>query len=189
MQPENSLEPIKDLLDSSGSMKSTKSEMKAVGAERIASGLLESRFVVLFALPIGIGVLCLGIKNAILGSGGNWDTIGFELIVGLVMCGIGIFYGKDSVALYASKHGLYLRRLKFGFFREKISKIIQGDLITEGDLNGRTLFFREVDGKYTKIESGISDKKYAEMKVKMNEKSTEPGGIFDTDEPKQSYYK
>ena len=176
--------------DSSGSMKSTKSEMKAVGAERVASGLLESRFVVLFALPIGIGVLCLGIKAAILGGGngnGNWSPW-FELIVGLVMSGIGIYYGKDSVALYASKHGLYLRRVKFGFFRERISKIIGGDLITEGDLNGRTLFFREADGKHTKIESGISDKRYAEMKVKMNQKLTEPGGIYDTDEPGQSHY-
>ena len=45
-----------------------------------------------------------------------------------------------------------------------------------------------MDGKYTKIESGISDKKYAEMKVKMNQKLTEQGGIYDTDGPEQSYY-
>ena len=159
-----------NFMNNSGAMLVNKSELK--GTEKIASKMLECRLCIMFCFPAGAVLLILGGIFAT-DFASNRDLAAlynsmFTLSLALVVSGAGMRFGKEGVSLHVSGRGLYVRRLKYGFIKERVTKLIHGNLVTSEDEHGITLHLQEPDGSLTRIEAGISEKRYKEMTDKIN---------------------
>jgi hypothetical protein len=141
-------------------------------AEKIASKILEAQVCVILAVPTGIFLLGFGIYELIVDFYLNVDISSLEtiitlIVIGLVVLGAGLRFGKEGVSLNVSPSGVFIRTLKYGFFSEKVIKVNQGTVVGIEDQHGITLFYSSVSGDMTRIEAGLNEKRHEEIMEKI----------------------
>jgi hypothetical protein len=145
-------------------------------AEKIASKMLEAQVCVLIAVPAGIFLLGMGVYELVVEFYMNVNIASIELsiiliVVGLIALGAGRQFGREGLSLYVSPSGIFIRTLKYGFFNEKVFKVNRGTVVGIEEEHGITLYYSSTQGKMTRIEAGLNEKRYEEIMAKISSAS------------------